>query len=129
MELTNTLHKFRTKLSPSAAWSEAIQLLLLMMAPVTPHLAEELWAQRGLPYSIHQQHWPEVDAAATIEATVTLVVQVNGKVRGRLQVASDLDEATALRLALALEGTAPFIQGRAPKKVIYVPGRLLNIVV
>ncbi len=129
MELTNTLHRLRQPLSGSPEWSEAIQLLLLMMAPVTPHIAEELWSLRGLPYSIHQQQWPQVDAGATEEDTLTLIVQVNGKVRGRLEVAPDLAQAAALELALAAQNVKPFTAGKTPKKVIYVPGRLINIVV
>ena len=129
MELTNTMHRLRTSLCGSPAWDEAQRVLLLMLAPTAPHLAEELWVERGYGYSVHQQRWPEVDAAATVEDTVTLIVQVNGKVRDRLSVPENLSEAEATELALAAQNVQQHAAGKTPKKVIYVPGRLINIVV
>ena len=108
---------------------ESAQTLLTMMAPVTPHLAEELWAQLGQPYSIHQRPWPEADPALAADELITLVVQVNGKVRGKVEVPADIDEPEARRQALALPNVARAAAGRAPRRVIYVPGRLVNIVV
>jgi leucyl-tRNA synthetase len=129
MEMTNALYRHRASLAGTPAWDEAIRALLLLSAPVTPHLTEELWARRGLPYSIHQQAWPEYDAAAAAEETITLVVQINGKVRDRIQVAADIGEEEATARALATEGAQRHLDGKPPKKVLYVPGRLVNIVV
>jgi leucyl-tRNA synthetase len=129
MEMTNALYKYRATTEGTPAWDEAIKTLLLLCAPVTPHLAEELWARRGLPYSIHQQAWPEYDATAAAEATITLVVQVNGKVRDRIQVRPDIGEEEAKQTALATEGAQRYMDGKSPKKVLYVPRRLVNIVV
>ncbi len=81
MELTNALYKYRDTTAGAPAWQEAVDHVLLLSAPVVPHIAEELWARRGRPYSIHQQAWPAYDAAAAAEDVITLVVQVNGKVR------------------------------------------------
>jgi leucyl-tRNA synthetase len=106
-----------------------VQTLLLLLAPVAPHLAEELWARRGLPYSVHQQSWPPFDPAAAAEETVTLVVQVNGKVRDRLQAPAGIAEAEAREMALASEAVRRYLDGGTPKQVIYVPGRLVNVVV
>jgi leucyl-tRNA synthetase len=128
MELTNTLYKHRAALDGTPAWSEAIETLLKLMAPITPHITEELWARRGLGYSIHQQDWPAYDPAAAAEDLVTLVVQVNGKVRDRAQIAADASEETAKAAALASEGAQKYIEGKTPRQVIYVPGRLINIV-
>ena len=99
-----------------------------MMAPVAPHIAEELWARAGNAYSVHQQAWPEVDEEATREEVFTLVVQVNGKVRDRLTVPVGITRDDAEKRALASDVARPFIEGKDVKKVIVVPGRLVNIV-
>ena len=108
---------------------DSVLTLLTLMAPVTPHVAEELWEQLGQEYSIHQQPWPEADAALAADELITLVVQVNGKVRGKVEVPADIDEPEARRQALALPNVARAADGREPRRVIYVPGRLVNIVV
>jgi len=125
------LMEFKNALRPAAregrigrdAWHEAVRTMLLLMAPFTPHITEELWARLGLPYSIHQQAWPQYDAAKAAEDLVTLVVQVNGKVRDRIQVAADIAEADAQRIALASEAVRRALDGGTPKKVIFVAGR------
>ncbi len=98
------------------------------MAPSTPYVAEELWERLGKPYSVHQQAWPSFDPALTREETVEVVVQVNGKVRDRLSVLADLSEERARELALASERVQDALGGKEPAKVIYVPGRLVNVV-
>jgi leucyl-tRNA synthetase len=100
-----------------------------MMAPITPHIAEELWEQRGLPFSIHQQPWPEYDAAAAAEELITIVLQVNGKVRDKLEVPVDTDHAEIERLALESDRIKSFLDGKPIRKVIIVPGKLVNIVI
>jgi leucyl-tRNA synthetase len=99
-----------------------------MMAPVAPHISEELWARLGKPYSIHQQPWPEYDEEAAAEEEIELVLQVNSKVRDRIVVPVDVTEEKAKELALASEAVQKHLGGREPRKVIYVPGRLINIV-
>ena len=111
------------------AWLEAESIYLRMLAPVCPHLAEELWAQTGHDYSIHNQAWPEVDIEATQEDQITLIVQVNGKLRDRIMMPVDISEAMAKSAALESENVQNYLEGREPKKIIYVPGRLVNIVV
>jgi len=110
-------------------WNEAVDVYLRMMAPITPHIAEELWAQLGKPYSIHQQDWPQVDEEATIEEMFTLVVQINGKLRDKVRVSVGIDEEKAKEIALASEHVQKFLAGKQLRKVIYVPGRLVNIVI
>jgi len=99
-----------------------------MLAPVCPHIAEELWAAQQKPYSIHTQSWPVVDEAAAAEDEITLVLQVNGKVRDRLVVPVGISEGEAQAAALANEAVQKYLEGQAPRKVIVVPGKLVNVV-
>jgi leucyl-tRNA synthetase len=99
------------------------------MAPVTPHFAEELWARCGYPYSIHQQAWPVYDEAAAADEVVTLAVQVNGKVRDRIQVPADASEEAVRQAALAAAGAQKHLGGKQVVKVIVAPRQLVNIVV
>ncbi len=129
MTMTNALVKHRETLEGTPEWNEAVDTLLLLMAPVTPHIAEELWVRRRHPYSIHQQTWPAYDAAAAAEELITLVVQINGKVRDRIEVAADIGEEAAKSAALASETVQKFLDGKQPQKMVYVPGKLVSIVV
>ena len=108
---------------------EALLTLLRMMAPVTPHLAEELWEALNQPYSIHRQAWPEADAKLAADELITLVVQVNGRVRGRVEVPAGLEQAEAERLARAEPNVARSLGERVPRRVISVAGKLINFVV
>jgi leucyl-tRNA synthetase len=128
MELRNTLQSNKAALGGSEAWDEAIETLLLLLCPIAPHITEELWSRLGKPYSIHQQPWPAWDKEVAAEETLTLIVQINGKLRDRIQVPVDIDEAGAKALALASENAQRYIGGKEPRKVIYVRGRLVNIV-
>ena len=130
MEFTNALVKARqTPVYGSEAWDEAIETLLLLVAPACPHIAEELWAQTGRPYSIHTQPWPRFDPGLAAEETVTLVVQINGKLRARLTMPADTTEEDARAGALADENIERHLAGKTPRKVIYIPGRLVNVVI
>lgn len=129
MELLNEMYKLRESVAGSAEWAETLEIYVKMMAPVTPHVAEELWAIMGRPYSIHTQPWPTVDEAATKEDEMTIVVQVNGKLRDRITVPADADEATVKAAALATDGVVRALEGKTPKKVIVVPGKLVSVVV
>lgn len=128
MELLNEMARLRPATAGTDAWNEAVDIYLRMLAPVAPHLSEELWARLGKPYSIHKQPWPEVDAEAAADEVITLVVQVNGKVRDRIQVPVDITEEDAKAMALQRDAVRKLLNGRQPRKVIYVPGRLINIV-
>ncbi len=129
MELMNELYDARDKGAASSdAWQEARDIYVRMLAPVAPHVAEELWECLGKPYSVHQQPWPELDEEATREDVFTLVVQVNGKVRDRLTVPVGISKEDAESRALESEGARQFTAGKDVKKVIVVPGRLVNIV-
>ena len=129
MELTNTLTQAweRSDLT-SDAWNEAVSNLVAMMAPITPYLSEELWEATGHESSVHTQSWPEWDESLAADETITLVVQVNGRLRDRIEVPVGIEEDTAKETALSSPKIQPHIQGKEVSKVIYVPGRLVNIV-
>ena len=126
----NEMYKAREAgLAGSAEWKEATEIYLKMMAPVAPHITEELWSQFGKPYSIHQQLWPTVDESATKEDSIEIPVQVNGKVRDKVIVPTGASEEQIRAAALASETVQKYLEGKEPKKVIVANGRLVNIVV
>ncbi len=107
---------------------ESAEAFILLLAPMAPHLAEEVWSLLGYPESLSDAPWPVADRALLVEDVITLVVQHNGKKRGEIEVPADITEEAAGELALALENLQRSLGGREPKKVIVVPGRLVNIV-
>ncbi len=130
MELTNALNKaVSDKLTNTEVFDHGLETLIKLMAPVTPHISEELWSQLNNPYSVHQQPWPVADDEAILEDEITLIVQVNGKVRERLIVPATIDSESAKAHALSSENVKRYLDGKDVQKVIYVPGRLVNIVV
>jgi len=136
MELTNTLFRYRgTAVAGGSAWSEAIDLLLLMLAPAAPHITEELWsrrlAERGEAWrSIHTERWPTVDEAAAAEETREVPIQVNGKLRDRIEVPVDIATAELEALVLARPKIAAILGGRKPTRIVHAAnGRLVNVVV
>ncbi len=129
MELLNEMYKARENgAAGTPEWEETLDIYLRMMAPVAPHMAEELWAAAGKPYSIHIQSWPEVDQAAAAEELVTLVIQVNGKVRDRIPVPVGINQDESRKIALASPSIQKIMAGNSPRKVIVVPDKLVNIV-
>ena len=104
-------------------WKDAMNVMLRLMAPITPHIAEELWAHLGFNYSVHKQDWPEFDAEKAKVDEIALVVMVNGKPRGEIMVSPEIEEAEATKLALASEFAERYMEGKQPKKVIFIPGR------
>ena len=130
MELTNHLNRVWADSSiDGATWRECVEKLLLMLAPMAPHMTEELWERNGRPYSIHQQPFPQWDEALAAEDVITLVVQVNGKVRDKLEVPVGIAESEAQELALASPRVQSYTTGKEVSKTVYVPGRLVNLVV
>ena len=131
MELLNEMQRAHgLGAAGTPEWQEAQSIYLRLLAPAAPHIAEELWHRQGQPYSVHTQSWPEFDAEAAAEDEITLVVQVNGKVRDRFQVPADLSENEAKARALASPAVQRYTEGKEPRKVIVVGGgRLVNVVV
>jgi len=130
MELLNEMSRAKSGGAfGTPEWNEAVDIYLRMLAPVCPHIAEELWERLGKPYSIHTQAWPEVDEEAAREEEITLVVQVNGKLRDRIQVPVGISDAEAEQKALSSPAVQQALAGKQVRKVIVVPGKLVNIVV
>ena len=130
MEFTNVLGPVLEAGSVSAErWNEAIRVLLLLIAPTGPHIAEELWTRRGYEYSIHNQQWPAFDEALAREEEITVAIQINGKLRDKLVVPANMSEEEVRTLALASDRVKSHTDGKTIRKVIYVPGRIVSIVV
>jgi len=131
MKLSNAMGDHLEGASDGVA-REALATLLILLAPFAPHLAEELWQKLGAnpdgQSSLHNQAWPVADASALVRATLPLVIQVQGKMRGTLEVPADADAATLEQLALASDVAAKWLEGKAPRRVIVVPGKLVNLV-
>ena len=130
MELTNYLSRVKEsgQVSP-ADWKTTIESLILLLAPTAPHLAEELWTQTGHAYSIHNQSWPKWDEALARDEEITLVIQVNGKLRDRITVPASITEAEAKAKAFESQRVKSHLEGKEIINTVYVPGRLVNIVV
>ena len=130
MELTNVLVKAkRSPVYGTPTWDEALNIFNLMLAPMVPHLAEELWQQKGERESVHLATWPATDETAATRDTVTIGVQVSGKVRGQVQISKTATQAEAMAAARAEASVARFLDGKETVKEIYVPGKIINIVV
>jgi len=130
MEFLNDISRFEAETdSGHALTQEALETLVLMLSPITPHIAQTLWLALGHDGLILDQPWPIVDEAALVKDEIELMVQVNGKLRGKIEVASAADKSTILSQAKANEQVAKHLEGKAIVKEIVVPGRLVNIVV
>jgi leucyl-tRNA synthetase len=128
MEHTNYLLAIKGEVGEEE-WTEALRAFVLVLAPFAPHHAEEMWAAIGEPYSVHEQAWPAWDETLIRAEEITLVVQVNGKLRDRIEVPADITEEAAKELALSSARVRPHVEGREIRKSVYVPGRLVNLVV
>ena len=135
MKLSNAMGE-HLEASSDAVATEALRTLLILLAPFAPHLAAELWLKLGgrseadalQTASVHRQSWPSADPSALVRDTIPLVIQIKGKVRGNLDVPADADKATLEQLALQSEIAAKWLEGKAPSRVIVVPGKLVNLV-
>ncbi len=128
MEYVNDLYKFKVDGFSKEVWHEALTTLIQLLAPFAPHMTDELWEQLGGKGLIQNASWPVWDDALTVEDVISIAIQVNGKLRGELQVGKDVNPEEVKAKALEHENVQKFINGE-PKKVIYVPGRLVSIVV
>ena len=130
MEYTNHLSQVweQNSIDPDN-WDDSIDKLLLMMACMAPHITEELWERRGHTNSIHDELWPKWSSEIAADEVFTLVVQVNGKLRDKIEVSSLIDEEEASELALNSERISTYVVNKPIRKVIYVPGKLVNLVV
>ena len=116
------------KAPPSASKSQAVETLLLLVAPMAPHLAEEAWSTLGKEGMIADAPWPEADPALLVEDEVTIAIQINGKLRDTLTAPKGSPRETLEEMALASDKVVRSLEGKAPRKVIVVPDRLVNLV-
>lgn len=130
MELMNAIGKLNDDSEQGrAVIQESLELVVLMLAPITPHISHTLWQALGHNEAVVDACWPEIDEAAMKQDKIELMVQVNGKLRSKIAVAADADQAEVEAVAFAEENVQRFTEGKEVRKVILVPGRLLNIVV
>ena len=131
MEMVNSLYKFKEShgMQASETWRFTLESLLQILAPFAPHITEELWQELGHSDTIHVDHWPKWDEKYLASDTMTIIVQVNGKLRAKLELPADADRGVVEQAALADENVIKFTSNKPPKKMIYVPKKLVNIVV
>lgn len=130
MTLVNAMNKAKSaEVAATAEWREGTSALIRMLAPIAPHLAEELWSRGGASESVHVQTWPSFEAAALVQDSITMAVQVNGKVRAQIEVAADADTSSVLATAKAEPNIAKYLDAGELIKEIVVPGRLVNLVI
>ena len=130
MELVNTLSKFTDEsANGKAVRQEALEAIVLMLAPMVPHICHQLWLDLGHQEAVVSAAWPKVDESALAQDNVEYVIQVNGKLRSKISVATSLSSDEIQALALLDEQAQKFIEGKPLRKVIVVPNKLVNIVV
>ena len=131
MEMVNGLYKIKEShgIDTSDEWRFALESLIQILAPFAPHITEELWREMGHDDTVHVGHWPKWDEKYLKSDTMTIIVQVNGKLRAKLELPSDMDKQGVEEAALTDENVQKFTNNKPPKKMVYVPGKLVNIVV
>ena len=131
MEMVNGLYKIKEShgIDMSDEWRFALESLIQILAPFAPHITEELWHEMGHDDTVHVGHWPKWDEKYLKSSVMTIIVQVNGKLRAKLELPSDMDKQGVEAAALADENVQKFTNNKPPKKMVYVPGKLVNIVV
>ena len=131
MEMVNGLYKIKEsqEIDMSDEWRFALESLIQILAPFAPHITEELWHEMGHDDTVHVGHWPKWDEKYLKSSVMTIIVQVNGKLRAKLELPSDMDNQGVETAALADENVQKFTNNKPPKKMVYVPGKLVNIVV
>ena len=127
MKLSNALAEASCK--DSSVYAEGIETLVLLLAPFSPHIADELWQLLGHTNSVHTQSWPKFDPTALVADEITLVIQIMGKTRGTIQVPAQADKQALEQYARESEVAQRYLEGKEIKKVIVVPGKLVNFVV
>ena len=131
MEAVNELYKLKAEqpISKNDSWKDGLETLVQLLAPFAPHISEELWQEMGHTTSVHLSAWPKWDAKLVKKELLTIAVQVNGKVRSEIMLAPGATEEQAVKAAKADGKVASQIEGKSVKRAIYVPGRLVSLVV
>mgnify|MGYP000002472837 CR=1 FL=1 len=129
MTLVNVMNKAKsTEVVKTDIWQEGLESLIKMLAPIAPHISEELWSRTGHEGSVHLQSWPEHDESALVKDTINMAVQVNGKVRAQIEVAADASKEAVLETAKAEPNVAKYLEGDLVREIV-VPGKLVNLVI
>ena len=129
MEFSNYLGKvWASKEIDEDMWKLSVETLLLMLAPIAPHTTEELWERNGNKFSIHAQSFPKWDDALTKENLITMIVQVDGKVRDQVEMVLDISEEESTDIVMARSKVKKHVGGRDVIRIIYIPNRLINVV-
>jgi leucyl-tRNA synthetase len=129
MKMLNALEKAAKEPSNRAVIGESLSILLRLLSPITPHICHALWNELGYDGDILTASWPEPDAAALVQDEIEMVIQVNGKLRGSVTVPKGMDKAAIEKLAIEQPCVQKYLEGVSIKKVIVVPGKLINVVV
>ena len=131
MEMVNGLYKFKEAhgMQATETWQFTLESLLQILAPFAPHITEELWQELGHTDTIHVNHWPKWDEKYLVSDVMTIIVQVNGKLRSKLELPADIDQQGVEAAALADTNVQKFTNNKPPKKMVYVPGKLVNVVI
>lgn len=134
MELVNALYQFRfsneeNKETELKVFREAVEAVVLLLSPFAPHVSEELWMKLGNTTPVYKTAWPEISEKALVRNEVLLVVQINGRVRSKITAPRDLDEDAVRKLVMEDEKTLEWTRGKAIRKFIYVPNKIINMVV
>lgn len=129
MEYTNELYKLKVDGFSDKVWGEALRTLVQTLEPFAPHITEELWQELGGKDLVQHNEWPKYDEKLIVNETMMIVVQVNGKLRGKFEVSTDTNEEEIKKLAMQNDNVKNFVGDKTPLKVVYVPGKLINIVV
>jgi leucyl-tRNA synthetase len=129
MQFVNLLsERARQRTWHTVEYQESLETLLVIMAPAAPHICEELWMLTGHNYSVHQQTWPKWDEELAHSENLEIAVQVDGKLRGVVQVKSDAEKTEVEQQAMGLSKVIQVLAGRSVQKVVYIPGRTINFV-
>jgi leucyl-tRNA synthetase len=130
MELSNAISKFNDDSAQGIAVAdEAIRTAILLLSPITPHMCHALWQEVAGNDNVLFAQWPELDESALVKSSIDMVIQVNGKLRAKISVDANADRDTIQQLALADDNVQRFMEDKTVRKVIVVPGKLVNIVV
>jgi len=131
MEMVNGLYKLKEThgMQATETWQFTLESLLQILAPFAPHITEELWQELGHTDTIHVNHWPKWDEKYLVSDVITIIVQVNGKLRSKLELPADIDQQGVEAAALADANVQKFTNNKLPKKMVYVPGKLVNVVI
>lgn len=124
----SSLMQFYNSVQGKVFSTEDIEKIILIVSPILPHIAEELWSQTGHEFSVHSQHWPEIESNLLIDDSVSIPVQINGKVRGKIQISPNASEGEVVEILKQQEFFVKVFADKEPKRIVYVPGKIVNIV-